>query len=125
MIKTRVITTFILFAFIFTYLQATALHVPRAFTIESSELGFVLNIDGEIKKGIGENTPDNYFIGFSELVEAKISFSNLGLAIEPPKAGPLSRKLPGAIGILNLIVNHNLTIFKGDEALDTGKIVEA
>ncbi|CAG8460684.1 hypothetical protein C2G38_1138777 [Gigaspora rosea] len=143
MLKTRSTATFItLFAFIFTYLHATPLHLGGNFlkeflnattspdaAIGDKVVAIFKELDGiwELKqtdinsvelnfvlnKGITENDPNRYFIDNSK---DKTSFATLKIPIDPPKAGPVSGTLQGDV---NNIIGITFTIYMDNNILDS------
>ncbi|RIB29922.1 hypothetical protein C2G38_2027299 [Gigaspora rosea] len=117
MLKTRIIVTFIaLFAFIYTYLHAIIPpppppidHAIAVLNKIKGEVTFdqivvkdqeIMIVNGIIKKGIDENTPENYFISYSYFTAKSNethSFAKLKIPIKPPKAGPWNVTIPGVV----------------------------
>ncbi|RIB29914.1 hypothetical protein C2G38_2154113 [Gigaspora rosea] len=142
MLKTRIIFTFIaLFAFIFTYLHAIPPPSPpppvnHAIALLKKIKGEVkfdqivvknqtkMIVNGIIKKGIDENTPENYFISFSyfgaESNETH-SFAELNIPIKPPKAGPWNVTIPG---VVDGIAYQTFYVLKDDKVLDSATITK-
>ncbi|KAF0542816.1 hypothetical protein F8M41_004287 [Gigaspora margarita] len=127
----KIIATFIaLFAFGFTYLHATPL--PRSavgdkagavleklngkFEVTQVDKAIVA-INFEVNQGITENDPDHYFVHIGPLNR---SFTELNIAINPPKA---AAKDTGP-GFVDDFINDEFSILKDNEILDSAKIVK-
>ncbi|KAF0493365.1 hypothetical protein F8M41_021396 [Gigaspora margarita] len=128
MLKTRSIA---LFAFLFTYLNATLLcraaigdKAAATFKILNGTATFeqvtedTFSIYGVLNKGIDENDPDIYFI---DLNGDTLSFAEYNISIDPPKAGPWNATTNGNIDEL---IGTYIAILYDENTIDDSFIVK-
>ncbi|CAG8604619.1 3706_t:CDS:1 [Diversispora eburnea] len=78
-----------------------------------------VKVNGVLKQGIDENDPDNYFI---QIESAKASFTQLGISITPPSAGPWEATGPGDVTVL---IGLTFSVLHNDDVLDSAKITQS